>query len=234
MATPMDESAPRGQVVSRKEVRRVLRQISVGTGAVLLAAVDDWNVLADRHSARLRTAMHPLGRGSYVAATTAACVDVWLNTHGMHPPKHLVVRPCGWPAVSSHGKTYLAIHHSEVQPSNPRRTAFCNQDAATFGLVGDPTLCEFTWDYGGPTASYVTRIWVSAPGVDWDPIEVPMAHVQAQLAAWRKRQVKWLPGTLAKPDAPAAGSLPPRGADQRLRPDIEVPQHPDQDNREAR
>lgn len=233
MTAPVNEPADRDRVISRKEAKRLLRQITVGAGAALLAAVDDWNVLAERHSARLRTAMHPLGRGSYVAATTAACVDVWLNTHGMHPPRHLAIKPCGWPAVSSHGKTYLAIHHNEVQPSNPRRTAFCNQDATTLGLVGEPTLCELTWDYGGPTGSYVTRIWMSAPGVDWDPIEIPMARVQAQLVAWRKRGMKWLPGTMASATTAATDSLAPRSADQRLRPDIEVPERPGEGTREA-
>ena len=45
-------------------------------GAMLLAAVDDWNALSARHSAHLRTVMQGLGRGTYVAAAVAAGTDV--------------------------------------------------------------------------------------------------------------------------------------------------------------
>jgi hypothetical protein len=211
----------------------LLRQVTVGVGALLLAAVDDWNALSQRHSAHLRTTMNLLGRGSYVAAVTAACTDVWLNTRGMHPPGHLVTKPYRWPAISSHGKTYMAIHHNEMEPTNPRRTAFCNQDSETLGLIGDPTHCELTWDYAPPTDSYVRAIWVSAPAVRWDGFEVPMVKAQAQLESWRKRAMKWLPGALPT-DAEAATPLPIRDEQQRLQPGIEVqpPRRP-QDNRDA-
>lgn len=206
--------------VSRKEACRLLRQITVGVGALLLAAVDDWNALSERHAAHLRTELHGLGRGSYVAAVTAAGTDVWLSTHGMHPPGHVVSKPHRWPTISSRGKTYMAIHHNEAEPTNPTRAAFCNQDSETLGLVGDPTHCELTWEYDH-TDWYVRRIWISAPSIDWDRFEVPMADAQAQLASWRKRKMKWLPGT-SLPDVPAAISLPTRDEQERLQPGIEV------------
>jgi len=216
-----DNPGPLDRPVSRKEAARVLRQVTIGVGALLLAAVDDWNALAQRHSAHLRTTMHPLGRGAYVAATTAACTDVWLSTHGMHPPGHAVSKPFQWPEISSRGKTYMTIHHNELEPTNARRTAFCNQDSETLGLVGDPTHCELTWDYDKLTDLHVVRIWVSAPGVDWDRFEVPMVRVQAQLVSWRKRAMKWLPGALPT-DVQAAAPLPPRDEQRRLQPGIEV------------
>ena len=232
MAALTEDPERHAPLVSRKEVTRLLRQVATGAGAILLAAVDDWNVLSARHSAHLRTALHPLGRGAYVAATAAACVDVWLSTHGMHPPGHVVTKPYQWPAVSSRSKTYLVIHHNQVEPTNPRRTAFVNQEPATLGLVGDPTLCELTWEYDTVTDSYVTAIWVSAPSAGWDPIEVPMARAQAQLSAWRKRRMRWLPGT-DLPTGVAVEPLPARDADERLRPDIAVPERRDEGTQEA-
>lgn len=234
MSALLEVPGRRTDLASRKEVRALLRQVSIGAAALLLAAVDDWNAMAERHSAPMRTAMYPLLRGSFVAATTASSVDVWLNTPGMHPPGHLVIRPhqWQWPAVSSRGKTYLVIHHSPVEPTNPRRTAFVKQEPATLGLVGDPTLCELTWEYDAVTDSYVTAIWVSAPGAGWDPIEVPMARAQAQLSAWRKRRMRWLPGT-DLPTGVAVEPLPARDADERLRPDIAVPERRDEGTQEA-
>lgn len=217
----MEDPGPPDRPVSRKEARRLLRQVTIGVGAILLAAVDDWNAMAERHCAHLRTAMHPLGRGAYVAAATAACTDVWLSTHRMHPPSHVVSKPYQWPAISSHGKTYLTIHHNEMEPTNPRRTAFCSQDSETLGLVGDPTHCELTWDYDALTESHVVRMWVSAPGVCWDRFEVPMARAQAQLGSWRKRGMKWLPGTFGS-DVQAVASLPPRDERKRIEPGIDV------------
>lgn len=81
----------------------------------------------------------------------------------MHPPGHLVKRPYQWSEVSSHGRTYLAIHHKEMEGTNTRRKAFIKQDSQTLQLVGDPTHCELTWDYDSATDSHVRRIWVSAP-----------------------------------------------------------------------
>ncbi len=214
------DPSPSSRPVSCNEARRLLRQISTGVGALLLAAVDDWNALSERHAAHLRTELHALGRGSYVAAITAASTDVWLNTHGLHPPGHVVSKPHRWPTISSHGKTYMAIHHNEAEPTNPTRAAFCNQDSETLGLVGDPTHCELTWEYDH-TDSYVRLIWVKAPNIDWDRFEVPMARVQAQLVSWRKRKMKWLPGTLLS-EAPAATELPARDERQRLQPGIDV------------
>lgn len=228
MAVLFTDPGPLSRAVSRKQAERLLRQISTGVGALLLAAVDDWNALSERHAAHLRTELHALGRGSYVAAITAASTDVWLNTHGMHPPGHLVSKPHRWPTISSYGKTYLAIHHNEAEPTNPRRAAFCNQDSETLGLVGDPTHCELTWEYDH-TDSYVRRIWVKAPNVDWDRFEVPMARVQAQLASWRKRKIRWLPGTLLSA-ASVATELPTRDEPQRLQPGIDIkPPRPGQD-----
>jgi hypothetical protein len=169
----------------RKEARRLLNQVAVGVGAMLLAAVDDWNALSARHSAHLRTVMQGLGRGTYVAAAVAAGTDVWLSTRGMHPPGHTVVKPYRWPEINSRGKTHMMIHHNEMEPTTPRRTAFFTQDSATLRLIGDPTHCELTWDYDIVTDTHIRRIWVSAPGVDWDRFEVPMAKVQAQYATCR-------------------------------------------------
>lgn len=219
MTALFEDSGSRNRAVSRKEATRLLRQVTTGVGALLLAAVDDWNALAERHPAHLRTTMHGLGRGSYVAAVTASCTEVWLTTHGMHPPGHLVAKPHQWPVISSHGKTYMAIHHNETAPTNPTRTAFCNQDSATLGLVGDPTHCEITWDYDPRTDAHIRRMWVSAPSVAWDRFEIPMAKAQAQLASWRKRKMKWLPGELPT-DVHAVAPLPAR--DEQLRPSIEV------------
>ena len=224
------EPGPLDRRLSRKQVRRALGPIPVGVGAILLAAVDDWNVLCERHGTRMRTEMQELGRGSYVAAATASGTQVWLNSLGLHPPGHLVAKAYRWPAISSHGKTYLAIHHSEVQPTNERRKAFRRQDSSALGLMGDPTHCELTWEYDRPTNLHIERIWVSAPAVDWDPIEVPMARVQAQLAGWRKRSMTWLPGTLSG-GAPAVTPLSARDDDDDLTPDITVesPQRSDEE-----
>jgi hypothetical protein len=222
-----EDSGPRSRAVSRKEATRLLRQVTTGVGALLLAAVDDWNALAERHPAHLRTELHGLLRGSHVAALTAASTWVWLSSHGMHPPGHTVSKPHRWSMISSHGKTYLAIHHNEMEPTNPRRTAFCNQDSETLrlidsettGLLSNPTHCEITWDYDTYTDAHIRRMWVSAPGVDWGRFEIPMAKAQAQLAAWRKRKMKWLPGELPTSDH-AVEPLPAR--DEQLRPGIEV------------
>lgn len=241
VTVPVDDPDPLNRPVSRKEAARVLRQVTVGIGAILLAAVDDWNALAQRHSAHLRTTITDLGRGGYVAASTAASTDVWLSTHGMHPPGHIVSKPHRWPMISSHGKTYMAIHHNETEPTNPRRTAFCNQDSETLALldarnsslIGDPTHCEITWEYDSLTDSHIKRIWVSAPGVVWDRFEVPMARVQAQLTAWRKRSMKWLPGQLPA-GAGAAVPLPVRDEQERLAPGIDVaPPRRSDDTRDA-
>ncbi|MBB4853943.1 hypothetical protein HNP40_001323 [Mycobacteroides chelonae] len=218
------DPSPSFSPVSRKEASRLLGQLTVGLGALLLASVDDWNAQAERHPAHLRTEMHALGRGYYVAATAAACTGVWLSTQGMHPPGHVVVHPHRWPEIASRGKTYMLIHHNEAEPTNHRRTAFCRQDSETLGLIGDPTHCELTWDYDQLTDSHIVRIWVSAPSVDWDRFEVPLAKVQAQLASWRKRNMKWLPGTFSS-TAPSAAPLPERH--EQLQPGIDVkpPRH---------
>ncbi|MGA9677089.1 MAG: hypothetical protein WBR28_18200 [Mycobacterium sp.] len=229
MTTLVEDSGPRDRPVSRKEATRLLRQVTIGVGALLLAAVDDWNALSQRHSAHLRTTMHSLGRGAYVAAVTAACTEVWLTTHGMHPPSHIVSKPHRWPMISSHGKAYTAIHHNEMEPTNARRIAFCSQDSETLrlidsetsGLIGNPTHCEITWEYDQLTDSHIKRICVSAPSVDWDGFEVPMARVQAQLGSWRKRKMKWLPGELPT-DTAAVALLPARDDQERLQPGIEV------------
>lgn len=227
--------------VSRKEAARVLRQVTTGIAAILLAAVDDWNALAQRHPAHLRTILQMLGRGGYVAAVTAAGTDVWLSTPGKHPPSHIVSKPHRWPMISSHSKTYMAIHHNETEPTNPRRKAFCTQDSetlrlidsATKSLVGDPTHCEITWEYHPVTDLNVHRIWVSAPGLAWDRFEVPMARAQAQLAAWRKREMKWLPGALPV-DVNAVPSLPIRDDRDLLQPAIDVqPPQRSEDTRDA-
>ena len=84
VTAPMDQPNTPDRPVSRKEARRLLNQVAVGVGAMLLAAVDDWNALSARHSAHLRTVMQGLGRGTYVAAAVAAGTDVWLSTRGMH------------------------------------------------------------------------------------------------------------------------------------------------------
>lgn len=221
MTVLFTDPTPAFGAVSCKEANRLLRQVTVGIGAILLAAVDDWNAINGRHGAHLRTEMDALGRGYYVASTTASCIGVWLSTRGMHPPGHVVMHPKRWPEIASRGKTYMVIHHNEAEPINPRKSAFCAQDSETFGIVGNPTHCELTWDYDLHTDSHIVRIWVSAPGVNWDRFEVPMARVQAQLASWRKRKMKWLPGTLLS-EVPAATALPVRDEQQRLQPDIEV------------
>lgn len=232
MTVLFTDPSPSFRAVSRKEASRLLRQVTVGLGALLLAAVDDWNAQAERHPAHLRTEMHALGRGYFVASTTAACTGVWLSTPGMHPPGHVVMRPHRWPEIASCGKTYMLIHHNEAEPTNQRRTAFCRQDSETLGLIGDPTHCELTWDYDQLTDSHVVRIWVSAPSVDWDRFEVPMSKVQAQLASWRKRNMKWLPRTFST-GVPSAAALPER--DDHLQPGIDVkPPQQSEDTRDER
>lgn len=208
MSSLANDGAASRPVVSRKQARRLLGQVTIGVGAMLLSAVDDWNALSERHSAPLRTMLRPLGRGTYVAAMTAAGTEVWLRAKDKHPPGHMVCKPgtTAWPAVSSRSATYMEIHHDEAMPINDRRTAFCTQDSATLGLVGDPTHCELTWDYDVLTEAYVTHIWVSAPGVDWERYEVPMARVQAQYATWSKRRMPWMPGLL--PADVAAQAVP--------------------------
>ncbi|HNP57791.1 hypothetical protein [uncultured Gordonia sp.] len=221
MGIEMDEPAPLDHRLPRREVRRLLGQMTIGVGAILLAAVDDWNLLAERNGAHLRTVLQVLGRGSYVAAVTAAGTEVWLSTPRRHPPGHMVCKQqTAWPAVASRSKTYLEIHHNQAQPTNDRRQAFCTQDSGTLGLVGNPTHCELTWEYDLRTDKYVKHIWVSAPGVDWERFEVPMAAVQAQYATWRKRNMPWLTGDLVIDPAVATG-LPARDG-QQLRPGIGV------------
>jgi hypothetical protein len=56
VAALVEVPGPLGRPVSRKEAARLLRQVTVGVGAILLAAVDDWNAMAQRHCAHLRTA----------------------------------------------------------------------------------------------------------------------------------------------------------------------------------
>lgn len=85
---------------------------------MLLAAVDHWNALAEGQPAHLRTVLQTLLRGSHVAAFVSAGTNVWLSAHGMHPPGHIVSKPFQWSEVSSHGRTYLAIHHSEMDGTN--------------------------------------------------------------------------------------------------------------------
>lgn len=241
MTTLDEDSGPQDRPVSRKEAARLLRQVSIGVGALLLAAVDDWNALSQRHFAHLRTTMHELGRGSYVATVTAASTDVWLSTRGMHPPGHIVSKPHRWPMISSHSKTYMAIHHNEMEPTNARRTAFCNQDSQTLALIDSetsdlinkPTHCEITWEYDQLTDLHVKEIWISAPNVSWNRFEVPLARVQAQLTAWRKRNMKWLPGALPT-DIDASVLLPARDEKERLQPGIDVrPPQRSEDTRDA-
>ena len=200
MTTLMDDLNPLPGTVSRKEAQRILRPVTIGIGALLLAAVDHWNTLMAEQPAHLQTMLQPLLRGSHVAAFVSAGTNVWLSAQGMHPPGHLVKRPYQWSEVSSHGRTYLAIHHKEMDGTNTRRKAFIKQDSQTLQLVGDPTHCELTWDYDAATDSHVRRIWVSAPGVQWERFEVPMDRVQERYAAWRKRDVRWLPGRLTADD----------------------------------
>lgn len=224
------EEVPAGGPVTRKQARRMLRQVTIGVGAMLLSAVDDWNAISERHSAHLRTVLQSLGRGSYVAAMTAAGTEVWLGARGKHPPGHLICKVgTAWPAVSSRSATYMEIHHKEALPINDRRTAFCTQDSETMGLIDDPTHCELTWEYDVMTQSYVKHIWVSAPGVDWDRYEVPMGKVQAQYSTWSKRGMPWLPGLL--PADIAAQAVPVTlGSDEHSKPNISVRRRGREDN----
>lgn len=221
MTTLMDDLNPLRGTVSRKEAQRILRPVTIGVGALLLAAVDHWNALTAEQPAHLRTVLQPLLRGSHVAAFVSAGTNVWLSTQGMHPPGHLVKRPYQWSEVSSHGRTYLAIHHKEMEGTNTRRKAFIKQDSQTLQLVGDPTHCELTWDYDAATDSHVRRIWVSAPGVQWERFEVPMDQVQQRYAAWRKRDVRWLPGRLPADDLVGTEDLV-RDEQHRRRTDIKT------------
>lgn len=221
MTTLMDDLNPLQGTVSRKEAQRILRPVTIGVGALLLAAVDHWNTLMAEQPAHLRTVLQPLLRGSHVAAFVSAGTNVWLSTQGMHPPGHLVNRPYQWSEVSSHGRTYLAIHHKEMEGTNTRRKAFIKQDSQTLQLVGDPTHCELTWDYDAATDSHVRRIWVSAPGVHWERFEVPMDRVQERYASWRKRDVRWLPGRLPADDLVGTEDLV-RDEQDRRRTDIKT------------
>ncbi|MGW0455817.1 hypothetical protein [Gordonia sputi] len=221
MTTLMDDLNPLQGTVSRKEAQRILRPVTIGIGALLLAAVDHWNTLMAEQPAHLQTMLQPLLRGSHVAAFVSAGTNVWLSTQGMHPPGHLVKRPYQWSEVSSHGRTYLAIHHKEMDGTNTRRKAFIKQDSQTLQLVGDPTHCELTWDYDVATDSHVRRIWVSAPGVQWERFEVPMDRVQERYASWRKRDVRWLPGRLTADDLVGTEDLV-RDEQDRRRTDIKT------------
>lgn len=213
-------------LLSRKEVRSLLRQVSIGIGAMLLAAVDDWNARREAHGGRLRTEIDTLLHGTNIAGMAAAGTKTWLTTEGKHPPRHMVVLRPEWPAVSSHGQVFLVIHHNLLRPTNPRRAALCAQDTTLEDLPGDPTVCELTWEYN-PTRTHIVRIWISAPGADWKPIEVPMKKAQAQYATWRKRGMAWLPGTGGAPGPATSAIHPqPRGQDD-LRPGIAVPPNPD-------
>ncbi len=227
----MDENSTPKTLMSRKEARRVLRQLSIGVGALLLAAVDEWNTQCEPHSGHLRTELNALIRGTCIAGMAAAGTAVWIGTPKMHPPRHEVINRYVWPAVIN-GTAYLAIHHNETQPTNVRRLAFCRQDSDTLELPGDPTHCELTWDYD-PMQTHITHIWISAPGVKWEPIEVPMAKVQAQYETWRKRGMRWLPRTGAAAAGAAAQPLPVRPQDSDLRTGIAVKPRDDEDARDA-
>ncbi|WP_244881048.1 hypothetical protein [Tsukamurella pseudospumae] len=87
--------------------------------------------------------------------------------------------------------------------------------------MGDPTHCELTWDYDAATDSHVRRIWVSAPGVQWERFEVPMDRVQERYASWRKRDVRWLPGRLPADDLVGTEDLV-RDEQDRRRTDIKT------------
>lgn len=233
MSEMMDDPEPLAVPLTRKQARRMLGQVSVGVGAMLLSAVDHWNTLSELNSAHLRTVLQVLGRGSYVAALTAAGTEVWLSTHGVHPPGHTVCKQQSvWPAVAALGKAYMEIHHNEAQPTNERRQAFCAQDSGALGLPGNPTHCELTWEYDLRTDKYVKHIWVSAPKVDWERFEVPMAAVQAQYATWSKRNMVWLPGALPVAADVAAEAFPAR--DGAVRPDIVVRPRPGEQTGDAK
>lgn len=220
-----------GRLMSRKEARRILRHVTIGIGAMLLAAVDEWNEQQAHHSAPFRTALHPLGHGAAIASMAAASTEVWLNTPGMHPPSHIAVKQeSAWPAVSSRSKTFMAIHHNEARPTNPRKAAFCAQEPDKLDIPGDPLLCELTWEYD-LMRTHIRRIWVSAPTVEWEPFEVPMAKVQAQYAKWRKDKMRWLPGTALTPIS-AAEPMPAR-TDDDLEPSIEIKPRPTEETGDA-
>ncbi|GAC51054.1 MULTISPECIES: hypothetical protein [Gordonia] len=209
----------------------MLRQVSIGVGALLLAAVDQWNTQCEGHSAHFRTQLDALIRGTSIAGMAAAGTAAWIGTPKKHPPRHIAVDPYVWPGVAN-GKAYLAIHHNETQPTNVRRAAFCKQDSETLDLVGDPTHCELTWDYD-PMQTHITHIWISAPGVDWPPIEVPMDKAQAQYQTWRKRRMKWLPGTGAGQQGAATYPLPAQQQADDLRTGIAVKPRDDGDAQDA-
>ncbi|WP_149370471.1 hypothetical protein [Mycolicibacterium sp. P9-64] len=213
--TAPDSQAPRpGKAfVTRRDARNMMRQLSVGIGALLLASVDEWDVYAAGHNAHMRTALTPLARGHHIAATLAASIDVWMSTPGKHPPRHLARKPYAWPEVNCRGKLNLVAHHEEMEPTNDRRSAYRRQDTEFLLFDDDLTLCELTWDYDQLTESAVTHIWVSAPldeGHVWPPFEVSMAAARAQYEKWVRRGVRWMP-IAAPADTPVVVVTPTVG-----------------------
>lgn len=214
--TAADSQAPvSGKTfVTRRETKRVMRELYVGIGALLLASVDEWDQYAANFNAAMRTALTPLARGQHIAATLAASIDVWLGTPGKHPPRHVATKPFAWPEVNCRGILHLIAHHEEMEPTNDRRSAYRRQDTEFLLFEGDPTLCELTWDYDQLTDSKVTHIWVSAPldeGCVWPKFEVPMAAARTQYEKWAKRGVRWMPPT-APEETPALVVTPTAGA----------------------
>ncbi|TDH48188.1 hypothetical protein E2F47_24725 [Mycobacterium eburneum] len=110
--------------VTRREAKRVMRQLYVGIGALLLAAVDEWDSYVESHNAPMRTALTPLARGYHIASTLAASIDVWLSTPGKHPRRHVARKPYAWPEVNCRGRLNLIVHHEEMEPTNDRRSAY--------------------------------------------------------------------------------------------------------------
>lgn len=218
---------PDKSLISCREARRVTRQLGIGIGALLLAAVDDWNRYVAGYNAPMRTALTPLARGTHIAAMLAASIDVWLDTPNMHPPRHLAYKPFRWPEISCGSKVYMVVHHNEMEPSNSRRTAFRRQDTDFLLIEHNPTLCELTWDYDLLTDSKVTRIRISAPLPStqvWFEFEVPLKAAQSQYDKWAKRSVRWLPAA-----SPLGTASPPMAIPETEHPlpDISIPPKPD-------
>lgn len=184
-----------GLPASRSEAKRLLRQVGVGYGAILLSCVDKWEEDAARLPAQIRTLSTPLTKGHAISGLLAACGSAWLGTPHMHPPGVLTsVEPSsGWPEVSVQSRAHLQIHHQPARPTGPRKKAFVGQFPIDMGLPESTLLCELLWTYDSHTQSRIIDISFNVPGSLWEPIRVPLEKAARLYLRWSRRNVPWLP-----------------------------------------
>jgi hypothetical protein len=184
-----------GLPLSRRSTERMLRQLGVGYGALLLSCVDEWEQYAAGLPAAIRTRYTPLAKGHHISGLLAACGADWLSTPGMHPPGIVsTVEPASrWPEVNVHSQALLQIHHQPAQPTGPRKKAFVAQLPLDMGLPETTLLCELIWSFDHWTQTRVVQISFNVPASGWQEIDVRLDEAARQYLSWSRREVPWLP-----------------------------------------